>query len=302
MYNSHSIFGNKGLSLERLDLLCRIAHSGGIRAAVGNDLSKQSLSSRQLKELSDYVGTALCRKNGRSLEMTNAGEELVAISTDFFLKLEAFLDGTRHLPRRFELGVGDSVFQWQILPRMKDFQRQCEGIQLQSYSYPASEIIKKVEARELDAGIVRLSALGPTELSVINIGEISYKLFVPLEDTSESGTTRQPAFRTLAFCTLTGDGEYARAMASFLATFNGKAALNCSSMTQMYAAVESRQYAAVLPANAEKNLPSDRILAYNLPELSYFTRTIALIHHTDAITNDNKRSTIDFLKTIIKGA
>lgn len=295
------VFEKKGLSIERLRLLCEVAQNGGIRAAVGDDPARQSLASRQLKELAEYVGVELCRRNGRTLEMTEAGDALATLGGEFLKKMESFLLSVRDQPVRFRLGVGDSIFQWYILPRMKEFQAASPRVQLQSFSYSTQEIIRKVEANVLDAGIVRGSALGRTDLVVRTIGEISYRLFVPLSLLEGGGrkSSGLPSLRSIPFCTLTGNGEYAHAMDMFQTAFNATPALSCSSMTQMYAAVESGQYAAVLPHQAQKSLGTDRTVSYALPELAAFTRRIALIYRPDAAAEESTRGTLTFLQTLI---
>ncbi len=290
------VLKTKGLSLERLHLLCEVARLHGIKSAVGDDPARQSLASRQLKELSTYVGCELCKKSGRSLEMTDAGSALALIGNTFFSNLESFLRSVRNLPERFSLGVGDSIFQWQILPRMKDFEKKFPDIQLIPYSYSSDEIIQRVESRELDAGIVRQSAIQQQDIFSKRIGEIHYKLFVPTAYAKESST---PQICELPFCTLTGNGEYARGMATFLSAFNGTPALNCSSMTQMYAAVQSGQYVAVLPEKAASGIPPALIKEFTLPELSIFTRQIAIICKHDTANDISKQAIIDFLSQSI---
>ena len=108
------VFEHKGLSLERLRLLCDVARMGGIRAAVGDDPARQSLASRQLKELSEYANTELIRRVGRGIEVTKEGTELACIGNEFFSKMSAFLQRTHNLPIDFRLGVGDSIFQCQV--------------------------------------------------------------------------------------------------------------------------------------------------------------------------------------------
>ena len=294
------VLENKGLSVERLHLLCEVARTGGIKAAVGDDPTRQSLASRQLKELSEYVGAELCRRSGRSLEMTNAGRTLTDIGNDFFQKLESFLRSTRNLPDKFSLGVGDSIFQWQILPKMKTFEQCFPTIQLVSYSYSANEIIQKVESRALDAGIVRKTAVRQPDLICESIGEIQYRLFIPPR-LSKKPTRRglAPSIQGIPFCTLTGDGEYAKAMTTFLSAFNGIPSLNCSSMTQMYAAVQSGQYAAVLPANAEAGIPQSTAKAHTLPELTPFTRQIALVYKRETSIDPKKAEVLSFLRKAI---
>ena len=294
------VLENKGISLERLRLLCEVARAGGIKAAIGDDPTRQSLASRQLRELSEYAGVELCYRNGRTLELTEAGHALTNISNDFFRSLESFLRSSRNLPTKFTLGVGDSIFQWQILPKMKSFEQRFKKIQLVSYSYSSSEIVRRVENRALDAGIVRKTAVHQTDLVCETIGEIQYRLFIPLgliKKQQKRGL--MPSISEVHFCTLTGDGEYAKAMTTFLSAFNGIPALNCSSMTQMYAAVQSGQYAAVLPTSAKAGLPTSMARAYTLPELTPFSRQIALIYKHDITIDETKNNIIKFLRKSI---
>lgn len=292
------VFEKKGLSLERLHLLCEVAICGGIKAAVGNDTTRQSLASRQLKELSEYAGCELFRRNGRHLEMTEEGRKLSDIGIGFFKQMESFLLSVNNLPMRFDLGVGDSIFQWQILPHMKEFQQQIPNVQLISFSYSTHEIIHKVEINTLDAGIVRKTAIGQTDMTVEDIGEISYKLFIP--QTLASGNGRNlPTLSAIPLCTLTGDGEYAQSMSKLATSFRCTPALSCSSMTQMYAAVESGQYAAILPEQAENSLAHCHPRCYSLPELTSFKRRIALIYKPTTLKDDYKQKTIAFLRSVI---
>ena len=293
------IFAQKGFSLDRLMLLCKVAHSGGIRAAVGDDPVRQSLASRQLKELSDYANVELTHRVGRGLEVTNAGKELADIGNEFFTKMEAFLQRSHNLPVDFKLGVGDSIFQWQLLPKMKTFESNFKNINLISYSYSANEIIKAVETRSLDAGIVRRTALFDTNLIAKHIGEIRYKLFIPRQMCKSTKRNHPPPIQGIPFCTLTGDGEYAKAMTRFLSAFSGTSALNCSSMTQMFAAVQSSQYAAILPANAQLSMPEPATRAFTLPELAPFTRQISLIFKKDLKDSAEKSAVLGFLSNCI---
>ncbi len=287
---------NKGLSIDRLRLLCEVARAGGIKAAIGNDPTKQSLASRQLKELTEYVGSALTHRSGRTIEMTSDGVEFAVLCNDFFAKLEAFLRKTRNQPSRFHLGVGDAIFQWQLLPKMKDFQKQFPNIQLIPFSYSTREIIEKVNNRTLDAGLVRKDTKLFQNLNTKVIGEFKYQLFIPRALLQYPCSYKSlPQIKDIPFCTITGEGKYAKATAKFLAAFGASSSLNCSSMTQMFAAVQSGQYAAILPMQAEASLLKNTTATFTLPELVHFTRKIALIYKPDLIISADKKDVVDFL-------
>ena len=293
------IFTNKGFSLERLRLLCDVHRAGGIRAAVGDDPVRQSLASRQLKELGEYANAELTRRAGRGIEITPAGIILAEIGNEFFSKMAEFLQNTNNLPVEFRIGAGDSVFQWQILPFMKEFKEKFTSCKLIPYSYSSTEIIKAVEARTLDAGIVRQTAIADTSLIAKPLGKIHYRLFVPDQLCKTSTGNRLPPIAKIPVCSLTGEGEYAKATIRFLQAFSTQPALNCSSMTQMYAAVESGQYAAILPEHAVIGIDKTKTKVFSLPELTPFIRHLALIFNQDARNTQVKSEILDFLSTNI---
>lgn len=294
------VFSNKGFSLERLRLLCEVHQAGGIRAAVGDDPVRQSLASRQLKELGEYANAELTRRSGRGIEITPAGIALAEIGNDFFSKMSAFLQNTHNLPIEFRLGAGDSVFQWQILPTMKEFEEKFTSCKLIPYSYSSAEIIKAVESRTLDAGIVRKSALADTRLIAKQLDEIHYRVFVPAQFCKTSMRDQLPPIAKIPFCTLTGEGEYAKATIRFLQAFSSQPALNCSSMTQMYAAVQSGQYAAILPEHAIIGIDETKTRVFTLPELAPFARHLILIFNKDTRNIRVKSEILDFLSVRLK--
>lgn len=296
-----SILLKKGISIERLYLFCEILHAGGIRAAVGEDPAKQSLASRQMRELSDYVGGALWKRNGRSLEFTETGKKLAQISTEFFNRFESFLRETQGLPETFYLGIGDSIFQWFILPHMKKFKARFPHTELIPCSYQTSQILRKTNARELDAGIVRTSAIPRGQFITEPVGEIKYNLFIPKELYKNRGRGNLNQFiKDLPFCNLTGRGEYARTMRKFITAFHGQCVLNCFSMIQMYSAVRTGQYVAVLPERSKIGFNADETLHFILPELSAFTRPITMIYKKEVTANPSKKSVLDFIVALMK--
>ena len=59
MFNE--LLSEGGLTLDRLKNFCAIAEAGGIARIAGGDPAKQSLYSRQVKELEQFFGVELTR-------------------------------------------------------------------------------------------------------------------------------------------------------------------------------------------------------------------------------------------------
>jgi LysR family transcriptional regulator, nitrogen assimilation regulatory protein len=74
MFNE--LLSEGGLSLDRLKNFCAMAEAGGIAKVAGGDPAKQSLYSRQLRELEQFFGAELTRRKGKGIEFTEQGLEL----------------------------------------------------------------------------------------------------------------------------------------------------------------------------------------------------------------------------------
>src|SRR5438067_271960 len=104
-----SLFARRGLSLDRLRVLCEVAEAGSIARAAGNDPVRQSQFSRQLKELEDFFEIQLTRRHGKGLVLTEMGKELVQIARESIRSLQDFKLRAGKKPLNISLGGGDSL-------------------------------------------------------------------------------------------------------------------------------------------------------------------------------------------------
>ena len=70
---SDDLLQHSGLSLDRLQSFCCVAEAGGVTKAAKGDPARQSLFSRQIKELEEFFGVELMRRSGRGVALTEAG-------------------------------------------------------------------------------------------------------------------------------------------------------------------------------------------------------------------------------------
>ena len=103
------LFAERGLSLDRLKTLIEVAKAGSIAAAARGDSARQSLYSRQIKELEEFFGVELASRRGKVLALTGAGWELVRLASESLCLLDDFKSRSRNLPYRFTIGAGDSL-------------------------------------------------------------------------------------------------------------------------------------------------------------------------------------------------
>src|SRR5213594_1602000 len=106
-----------GLSLDRLQSFCLVAQAGGVTKAAKGDPAKQSLFSRQIKELEEFFGTELIRRKGRGIVLTEAGTRLETIARESFTALTDFKRDCNGRPVEIAIGTGETVIQWLLMPR-----------------------------------------------------------------------------------------------------------------------------------------------------------------------------------------
>ncbi|MDA7615161.1 LysR family transcriptional regulator [Akkermansiaceae bacterium] len=78
----------KGVSIDRLARLCEIEQAGGIMAAANNDPSKQSLLSRQIKELETALGYKLLDRTCSPSRLNVAGKSLSRMIRTFLVDFD----------------------------------------------------------------------------------------------------------------------------------------------------------------------------------------------------------------------
>lgn len=118
------LFAERGLSLDRLKTLIEVAKAGSIAAAARGDSARQSLYSRQIKELEEFFGVELASRRGKVLALTGAGWELVRLASESLCLLDDFKSRSRNLPYRFTIGAGDSLHAWVVAPVLASIQKR----------------------------------------------------------------------------------------------------------------------------------------------------------------------------------
>src|SRR5712691_3182404 len=115
---SENLLAQRGLSLDRLRNFCLIADAGGISKAAGGDPAKQSLFSRQIRELEEYFGVELTRRQGRRVVLTESGKSLARLVREQLQALTDFRHECRNEPVVLKIAAGNSVLEWLVLPSL----------------------------------------------------------------------------------------------------------------------------------------------------------------------------------------
>lgn len=269
------LFAEHGLSLERLRTLQEVASAGSIAAAARGDSTRQSQYSRQLKELEQFFGTTLTRRQGRVISLTSAGQELLQIVNASFCALDDFKCRASESRYRYMLGCGDSVHAWMVAPVLGKISRLGKPWQFSFANLRNADVSSQLLDMELDVGILRTSAISSDVLESVPVARVRYALYIPGKLQAD-GLTFERAITQLPIATL-GSGSFYRQLCSILQEMGLHIAdLNATqSFPFALRLLCTGGYAAILPDIAEADLPQD-VLKLECSALDVLTRRLSL--------------------------
>ncbi len=269
MIEFEKLLAGGGLSLERLATVCRVVEAGGVARAAAGDPSRLSLYARQVRELEEFFGVALTRRQGRTGVPTDAARRLAVLAREHLGALEQFRAAEQAAPPRLALAASQSVLEWFVAPRLRAITRALPpGSRLVLLDLRTREVAAAVESREVDLGLLRWDAV-PASLTRREVAKLGYALFVPdkmargrkagaARDTSAGDRRERPVRELLAelplAVSLGGSFREQLEVAASRAGVTLNIALECASFTLAAAALRAGTHAAVLPDVAEATL------------------------------------------------
>lgn len=275
------LFSKRGLSLERLKSFCEIAQAGGMSKAAGDQVTKQSQYSRQLKELEDYFGVELFQRKGKVLVITEAGKRLQVLCGEFLANLNRLAGDFAGVNPTLTVGAGGTYLDWVLMPQLSQIRRLFPHANLQLRNMRSQQIDQALLEGEIDFGILRQDACSPT-LTVRELGVMDYSLFVPKKLAQElGGRGGNKLLAALPLATLEGEGEFIRILRKAAKTegISLRVELACSTFLMATAAVKQGSVAAILPRLAQSELPAREYERIELPLLKKLRRTMVLAYN-----------------------
>lgn len=279
------LLNESGLSLDRLESFCLVAQAGGVTKAARGDPAKQSLYSRQIKELQEFFGAELIRRKGRGIALTEAGSRLHIIARDSFASLSDFKNDCKGRPVEVVIGTGESIIHWLLMPRLDDLRKRLPNVRLKFLNLPTTEAVKRLADGMIDFALVRKDAV-KRPLQAAPLGDLSYALFVPggLRAT-RAQNSRLKALDGLPLATLEGEGSFRNelAMIARRARQQLNIQVECSSFPLVACAVAKGNMAAILPSIAAGDLKDSGVEVVTVPFLKHFERAMCLASNTRLI-------------------
>ncbi len=273
------LLSRRGISLERLHSFLRVADAGSIARAAGNDPVRQSQFSRQIGELEAFFGTQLTRRSGRTIALTGAGRDLAALARAQFRGYADFLKSRSGEMIEVNLGAGDSLITWLLVPKLAQFQRKFPLAQVKVFNLRSAEIIRRVSELRLDFGLARPELARPP-LRHFVLGRVVYRLFLPRKfQRAAAHLSPREMLMKFPIATLGSDTEFFESV--LRAAGRGGPSVNLRLVTESFPqaarAVLSGEYAAILPAHAAVDLEPGGAIALEVPLLREAGRRVALV-------------------------
>lgn len=171
------LLSRSGFSLERLAGFCAVADAGSIAAVAPDDPNRQSLLSRQIRELESFFAVELIRRKGRGLELTAAGRELAAVGRENFKGLEDFTARCEGAPSTARIVASNSVASWLVLPRLPLLAKAAPRVFFEIHHEQSREMVAGIREGTYDVAFVTEDALAPGIERQI-LGKVGYSFVV----------------------------------------------------------------------------------------------------------------------------
>ncbi len=274
-----NLFLKGGLSLERLRSFMHMAHAGSIAKAAPQDTTRQSLISRQIRELEEFFGTELTQRRGKTLSLSNAGERLAALIREQLQDLEDFRREQDGAAKAFTIGAGSSTLEWLVASKLPQLAEALGNATLRTETHRSRSLVDAVRDGRVDFAILRDDAITQNSLRLM---KLTFHLCVPRQ-LLKRGTTAAmlrevKLWRSLPFAAGRDGGQMDAAVREAMeqAGVDFKPRFECGSMLQVRQLVQQGSCAAVLPNLAVAGLNEKNVLVIPFAPLADYGRALAL--------------------------
>lgn len=174
------LFSRTGLSLDRLRSFLEMARAGSIAKAAPNDATRQSLISRQIKELEEYFSVELTCRQGKTLTLTPAGQRLAVLIREQLQDLDDFRREQEKQPKVFTISAGASTLEWLVVPQLHRIATALGGAVLRTEIHRSRPLAEGVQDGRVDLAILRRDALPEAgRQNCVNIRKLRFYLCIP---------------------------------------------------------------------------------------------------------------------------
>lgn len=278
-----SLLGDqKGLSLDRLQTLCLVAEKGGVMAAAGGNPNRQSLYSRQLRELEAFFGATLIDRRRTPHSLTELGHQVELLARGFFTDLEVLAQVGQSGQIPMAIGAGESVIQSILIPIMMS--TVDNSMKLTFRNLQGAAILSALRNRRLDLGIAHDSG-GHADLKSKRLLRHGVRL---ITNDAVLGKLHSVSLRDLAKVSLAvpeGDSDLRRTINATLEVAGTKptVVIECTSHAQIVEAAMCRGVAGIVPDFVATRSMERGLRSLQINELAGYSRELRVLWHPAAV-------------------
>lgn len=271
----------KGLSLDRLQTLCLVAEKGGVMAASGGNPNRQSLYSRQLRELEAYFGAPLIDRSRTPHSLTELGRQVEKTARGFFTDMEVLVQSGQSGRVPVMIGAGESVIQAILIPVLLAGGGD-SALKLIFRNLQSAAILSGLRNRRLDLGIAHDSG-GHADLKSKRRLRYGVRLITANAKLARKESVSWDDLEGVALALPEGDSALRRAVDDSRKLSRTEAAVECTTHAQVLEAVATGAVAGIVPEFVAAGLRGRVIHAVKLHELEGYTRELRLLWHPAAV-------------------
>lgn len=271
-----NVFQNKGVSVDRLVTLCRIAESEGITAAAGGDPVRQSQFSRQMKELEEGLGVRLIDRSVTPHRLTADGAVIEDLARGFLNRFDHAILRMKGLKLPVVIAAGESVIQWLLIPALskligKDGQRI---VFRNMTSKAASEAVKSAK---VDIAILN-SKVTADGMECRNLGEFGVRLIAQPNALLTMKVKSWVKLGKVPLAVMEGGGSLRKRVDDLVSTHDDGPfiALECTSHNQLLTSCATTNLIGVVPELASVHAKALGLKSFSLPELNDEVRSLSI--------------------------
>ena len=273
----------KGLSLDRLQTLCLVAEKGGVMAASASNANRQSLYSRQLRELEAVFGATLIDRTRTPHSLTDLGRQVEKTVRGFLSDLEVLANAGQSERVPLVMGAGESVIQAILIPAFLA-KGAPEGLKLVFRNLQSAAILSGLRSRRLDIGIAHDSG-GHADLKSKRLLRYGVRLITRDAKRMETSTVTWRELKGVSLALPEGDSELRRAVEGSLKGTGDRptAGIECTSHAQVLEAATHKGVAGIVPEFVARRAVERGLKAYQIAEMKGYERELRVLWHPASV-------------------
>ncbi|MFM2198618.1 MAG: hypothetical protein RLZZ505_2050 [Verrucomicrobiota bacterium] len=266
----------KGISLERLHAFASIVSNGSIVEAAKSDPTRQSLLSRQVKELESTIEITLLDRSTTPHPPTEAGRKLARLIQDFSTDFRDFVTTNRLLPAPILIASNESLLSWFVIPRLKRLIAGDQSLQIELHNLRSPQAADSLRTGKVDF-VIHHSSAEFSDFESTPIGHYGVKALVPHSKKIRSDSPL--SWGDLPHCPLAllgGSGKLSTLVKQLAGETPNRQIIHCASYNQVVRSCAELGALAILPEIACLGVKPQTHLILDLKETLDFKYDVRL--------------------------